>query len=268
MAPQTKNILEPPQTLHQSHRHLQTVAHRAYSGHKSRSVNDQQIADLLPMVHKIARRIVTYLRPPLSYEDLVSAGTVGLVKAARNFDPSRQADFKTYAYIRIKGAILDELRGWSFVPTDVNKQIRQTLQLSLEITEQTGATPPDTELAEKLGVPLPKLYEIFENARAQYFLSIDGFADDLPPQANILASSADVAPDVRFEQTELINKLSEAIAQLNQRERQIILLYYHQNLTMKQIAEIFEVTESRVSQLHAAAIFNLSVKLRHFNDSR
>jgi RNA polymerase sigma factor for flagellar operon FliA len=220
------------------------------------------------MVHKIAQRVVTYLRPPLSYEDLVSAGTVGLVKAARNFDPSREADFKTYAYIRIKGAILDELRGWSFIPTNVNKQIRETLQISLEITEKTGVAPTDAELAEKLGIPLPRLYEIFEKARAQHFISIDGFGEDYPAPANILASADAVRPDEQSEQTELINKLAEAITQLSQRQRRIILLYYNQHLTMKQIAELFDITESRVSQLHASALFNLSVKLRQFNDSR
>jgi RNA polymerase sigma factor for flagellar operon FliA len=87
-------------------------------------VEDEQIAEFLPMVGKIARQVVTYLKPPLSFEDMVSAGTVGLVRAARDFDPSHQAEFKTYAYIRIRGAILDELRCWSFVPANLNRRIR------------------------------------------------------------------------------------------------------------------------------------------------
>jgi RNA polymerase sigma factor for flagellar operon FliA len=201
------------------------AAKRAYAGQKTKPLDEQQIAQFLPLVHKIAQRAASYLRPPLTYEDLVSAGTVGLVKAARDYDAAFNTEFQTYAYIRIKGAILDELRGWAFIPPAVNKQIRRTIDLSVEITKQTGNPPSETELAEKLGLTLAQVYETFENARAQ------------------------------------------AIQQLDQRQRQLILLYYQQHLTMKQIAELFCVTEPRVSQLHATALFNLSVKLRQWDDS-
>ena len=125
MAVQTNNISE-EQFTKRSRKHLNTVALRAYSVQKrsvQSEVENEQISELLPMVHKIARRVVTYLKPPLSFEDMISAGTVGLVRAARDFDPSYQAEFKTYAYIRIKGAILDELRGWSFIPDNIRKRI-------------------------------------------------------------------------------------------------------------------------------------------------
>jgi RNA polymerase sigma factor for flagellar operon FliA len=256
------------ETLKDSQKHLSAVAVRAYSGQKKQSIKDERIAQLLPMVHKIVQRVVTYLKPPLSFEDLVSAGTVGLVKAARDFDPSHRANFKTYAYIRIKGAILDEFRDWSFVPASLNKQIRNAQQLSQEITEQTGTTPGDAELAEKLGITVDKLYETFENARARHFVSIDGFADDSPALGNLLAAADTTGPDEQIERAELIDKLAEALQQLPERQRQIILLYYRQNLTMKQIAEVFKITEPRVSQLHASALFNLSVKLRQWKDAR
>ena len=267
MAVQTKNIPEGP-LVKNSQKHLKTVAMRTYSDQKRPSVENERIAQFLPMVHKIVRRVVTYLKPPLSFEDLVSAGTVGLVKAARNYDPSHQTEFKTYAYIRIRGAVLDELRGWSFVPANLSKQIRNALELSQRITEQTGAAPADAVLAEKLGITLDKLYETFENARAQHFLSIDGFEDDMPALGKLLAEANTTNPAQQLEQAELIDKLTDAIQQLTERQRQIILLYYQQNLMMKQIAEIFKITESRVSQLHASAIFNLSVKLRQWKDGR
>ena len=103
-------------------------------------------------MQKAVQRVVTYIKPPLSYEDLVSAGVVGLVKAARDYDPSHQAEFKTYAYIRIRGAILDELRNSSFAPANVDKRIREATQISLEITERKGSLPTDEELAEKLQI--------------------------------------------------------------------------------------------------------------------
>jgi RNA polymerase sigma factor for flagellar operon FliA len=243
------------------------AARRAYAGQKKKPLDEQQIAQFLPLVHKIVQRAAGYLRPPLTYDDLVSAGTVGLVKAARDYDPSFNAEFKTYAYIRIKGAILDELRGWAFIPPNVNKQIRRAMDLSIEITKQTGTAPSETELAEKLGLTLDEVYQTFDNARAQQFLSIDGSGSDTPALANILAEPDAQTPDWQFEQAELLERLSKTIQELDERQRQIILLYYQQHLTMKQIAEVFSVTEPRVSQLHAAALFTLSAKLRYLCDA-
>ncbi len=258
-------------TPEDSRKHLNSVALRAYSGQKRSDkdpIEDGRIADLLPMVHRIVRQVVTYLRPPLSFDDMVSAGAVGLVKAARDFDPSYHAEFKTYAYIRIKGAVLDELRGSSLLPANLSKRVRCARQLSRKMLEQTGTAPTDAELAEKLGITIDELVETFENARAQYFVSLDGFGEDAPALSNLLAAANTSAPDEQIERAELIDKLAQAIQQLSRKQRQLILLYYQQYLTMKQIAKIFEITESRVSQLHASAIFNLSVKLRQWKDGR
>jgi RNA polymerase sigma factor for flagellar operon FliA len=259
--------------------YLKAVAARTYSGQKRPAVSpkagwlldDEQIAQLLPMVHKIAHRAAVYIKPPLSFEDLVSAGTVGLVRAARDFDASHEAEFKTYAYIRIKGAILDELRSSSLLPVNVNKQVRNARQLYQKITEQTGTAPTDDELAEKLGITVDEVYEIFENDRIQHFVSIDGLMDDGYTPSGFLSARDGrntATPDKQMEQAELIDELSQAIQQLDQRQRQIILLYYQQHLTMKQIADLFKITESRVSQLHASALFSLSVKLRQWKDDR
>ena len=255
-----------PVSIKDSQKHLKAVATRAYASQKKQTTKDERIIEFLPMVQKIAQRVVNYLKPPLSFEDLVSAGTIGLVKAARDYNPSYQAEFKTYAYIKIKGAMLDELRGWSFVPANINKQIREALQLNLEITERTGSPPTDEELAEKLGITVDRLYQTLESARTRHFLSIDGFGEEFPALGTLLAAPDSVKPDEHLEQAELIDKLTEAIQQLSERKRQIILLYYHQHLTMKQIGEVFNITEPRVSQLHASALFNLSVKLRQWKD--
>jgi RNA polymerase sigma factor for flagellar operon FliA len=232
--------------------HLKAVALRTYSGQKCQVLDKEQIIQLLPMVRKIAQRAVTYLRPPLSFEDLVSAGTIGLLKAARDYDASHHAEFKTYAYIRVKGAILDELRGLSL--------------LSRKITEQTGRAPADEQLAEKLEIPVEELYELFENARVQHFISIDHNGQERPALRDFLPAIGTVTPDNQIQQDELIAKLTEAIQQLEPSRRQIILFYYQHDLTMKQIAEIMNITESRVSQLHASALFNLSVRLRQWKD--
>jgi RNA polymerase sigma factor FliA len=243
------------------------AAKRAYASQNKKPFDETQIAQYLPLVHKIAQRVATYLRPPLTYDDLVSAGTVGLVKAARDYDASFNAEFQTYAYIRIKGAVLDELRGWAFIPPNVNKQIRRALDLSIEITKQTGSPPTEDELAEKLGITTEQVYETLDNARVQQFLSIDRASEDTPSLVNILSESDARTPDEQLQQTELIDRLTKSIQQLNERQRQVILLYYQQHLTMKQIAEVFQITEPRVSQLHAAALFNLTAKMRQYDDT-
>lgn len=265
MAATAKNAAE-SQLIENGQESLRTAARRAYSDQRDNTLSNEQITELLPMVRRIVQRVITYLKPPLSFEDLVSAGTVGLIKAARDYNPSRQAEFKTYAYIRIRGAVLDELRSWSFVPANVDRQIRKTLRLSLEITDRTGSAPTDDELAERLDISIEKLHEVFENARARHFVSVDGAQPDSLALGRILGAANTAAPDEQFEKNELIDRLTKAIQQLDQRQRQIILLYYQQELTMKQIAEVFNITEPRVSQLHAKALFHLAVKLRKWND--
>jgi len=234
VAVQTDNICKNRLTK-ENPTHLSSAAMRAYSGQKTPAQGDREselITGLLPMVHRIAGQVAAYLRPPLSFEDMVSAGTVGLVRAARDFDPSHRAEFQTYAYIRIKGAILDELRAWSFIPANVNKRIRETRQLSQKIMQETGIIPNDTELAGRLGITVDELNETFENARAQHFVSLDGFGDDSPALGHLLVADQTKSPGEKIERTELIEKLSEAIQHLNDKQRQVILLYYQQQLTM------------------------------------
>jgi RNA polymerase sigma factor for flagellar operon FliA len=249
--------------------HLKNIAHRKYSDHqKQKNDTEQMITDYLPMVQKIVNKVVSYLKPPLTYEDLISAGTVGLVKAAKDYDPARQAVFSTYAYIRVRGAVLDELRGWSFVPASVNKQISQAMQLSSEIAEETGSMPDDEELAEKLGISVEQLHKTYENARAKHFVSIDssGTSQEAPTLGNLLAATNTSTPLQQMEKKEMIEMLARAIQQLEERERQLILLYYQQQLTMKEIAKVFQITEPRVSQLHAGALCKLSIKLRQWEN--
>jgi RNA polymerase sigma factor for flagellar operon FliA len=189
-----------------SNGHLQTAAKNAYNDQKAQAIDDGQITQYIPMVHKIVSRVVSYIKPPLSYEDLVSAGTIGLVKAARDYDPAHQAEFKTYAYIRIRGAILDELRSFSFLPSAVSKQIRQATQMSLEITEEKGEVPTNEELAEKMQMPVNKLYQIFENARARQFLSLDISTDGSPSLGHSIRDTDTTPADKQLEKEELIKR--------------------------------------------------------------
>ena len=128
--------------------------------------------------------------------------------------------------------------------------------------------PSDEELAGRLGTSVEKMYRMFETARAKHFLSIHGLNDEAPALGQSLVATNAAQPGADLEKQELLAKLTEAITQLADKQREIILLYYHKGLTMKEIAEVFDITESRVSQLHASALFKLSVKLKQWDDSR
>lgn len=237
---------------------------RAYGSQVKASQEEQLILQYLPLVHRIVSQVISYLRPPLGRDDLVSAGTIGLVKAARDYDPSKDTEFKTYAYIRVRGAVIDELRQWSFTPPSLVRQFEQAQEVSAHLLEETGNPPTDEELAERLEIPLDKLYQMFESVRARHFLSIHGLDDEVPALGDCLASKGAEEPFWRIEKEELIEHLALAIQNLPKKQRRIIVLYYHKELTMKQIAEVLEITESRVSQLHAAALFTLSAALRNW----
>jgi len=244
---------------------LGAAAAKAYRRHSRQPQEDRLILEYLPLVHKIVGQVTSYLQPPLSREDLVSAGTIGLVKAARDYDPSRQAEFGTYAYIRIRGAIIDELRGWSFAPPSLKKQFDQAQQVLQDMLRESGHMPSDEALADQLGVTTDKMYRMFENVRARHFLSIHGLSDESPALGESLAAPHQ-EPGGDLERRELAQKLAEAIGRLPDKQRQVMLLYYTRQLTMKQAAEALDVTESRVSQLHAAALFRLSTQLKAWNE--
>ncbi len=240
------------------------VALRAYGDHTRRQREDEMIIQYLPLVHRIVQQVAAYLHPPLSRDDLISAGSIGLVKAARDFDPTRDAEFKTYAYIRIRGAVIDELRGWSFAPPTVKKMFDRAQEIAERFLQERGTAPSDEQIAEAMDLPLDKLYQVYETARARHFLSISGADEDAPALGDMLAAPQDSAPDSRLRRHEIKQTLAEAILELPEKQQQIILLYYHRELTMKQISEVMELTESRISQLHAAALFKLSVRMRHW----
>jgi RNA polymerase sigma factor for flagellar operon FliA len=235
---------------------------KAYSSCQKQSREDDLIVRYLPLVYRIVGKVVSYLRPPLSREDLISAGMVGLVKAARDYDASRDAEFKTYAYIRIRGAVIDEMRSWSFTPPNVRRQFEQAQDVSRRVLEKDGFLPSDEELAGKLGIGLDKMYRMFETARAKHFISLSGMDDDSLMLGQTLSGGDSHRPEQSMEREELIENLTAAIGKLSEKHRQVIVLYYNKELTMKQVAEVLEVTESRVSQLHAGALFRLSVLLK------
>ena len=247
--------------------YLTGQAMKAYSSQMSRQKRDEIILQYIPLVHRIVSQVVSYLQPALSKEDLVSAGTIGLIKAAMNFDATKDVEFKTYAYIRVRGAVLDELRGWSFTPPHVKKLLGQARTLSEQMFMKHGTFPSEQELANEMGIEQEKLLQIFETARAGHFLSLNGMDSDGSNFEQFLSFDSK-QPISSMEREELKSHLAEGIGSLPEKQRQVILLYYYEELTMREVAEVLEITEARVSQLHAAALFKMSVQLKLWNEKK
>jgi len=241
---------------------LGAKAREAYANESQKAREEERILSHLPMVRHIVNKIAGHLRRNIDLDDLISAGTVGLVKAAHAFDPARHTEFSTYAYIRIQGAVIDELRGRSFIPAESSRSIRKTREAYQTFLAVNGRPPADEELAAQAGITIEKLYKTLEDARRQHFLSIHGLSDDQPALGRLLPADEESSPGPQAERHELLQCLTRAIQELPERDRTLVILYYDRDLTMREIAETLEVTESRVSQMHASALFRLAMKLR------
>ena len=240
----------------------------AYARQAREAQEEKWIMDHIPLVHHIVNKVVGHVGATAEGEDLVSAGTLGLIKAAKSYDPSKDAVFKTYAYIRVRGAVIDELRGSSFVPAAVHNQIRRIREAYLEYQSIHGRAPEDDELAAEVGISSQQLYRTLEEARRQQFLSIHGLSAEEPMLGSFLPQDDAPGPADEAERRETLERLSEAIADLPERDRLILLLYYERDLTMKETAAVLGITESRVSQLHAGALFKLAAKLGANHEQR
>ena len=242
-------------------RTMQARVTRAYADQSSESAQEQMILAHLPLVRHIVQKVCAQINNSMDKEDLISAGTLGLVQAARGYDAGRDTEFKTYAYIRIRGAVLDEIRAKSFVPPGVHKQLRLVQKAYQRMTTSLGRPPEDEELAAELGVSVEQLYRTWQEVRQQHFLSIHGMTDEKPAYGQFLPAEHSPSPDDQAQRKELLERLTAAMQELPKRDRLILVLYYERDLTMKETAQVLGVTESRVSQLHASALFKLSMKL-------
>lgn len=240
---------------------LQARARRAYACQSREALEERWILDHLPLVRHIVQKVTAPLAYKGDVDDLISAGTLGLVKAARAFDPTRDSEFKTYAYIRVRGSVLDELRGRSFAPSSVHQQVRRVRQAYESLTAELGGPPDDEQLAARVGLATAELYHVLEEARRQNFLSIHGLSEEHPLLGTFVPADDAPSPQVQVERREVLAELAKAVQELPERDRLVLILYYERDLTMKEAAQVLGVTESRISQVHAAALFKLSMKL-------
>ena len=232
--------------------------------HKYKKNNDPQakmeiIEHYIQLVKVIAGRLYTSYGTNVEYDDLVSYGIFGLIDAIEKFDLNKQVKFKTYAQIRIRGAIIDELRSLDWVPRSVRQKARQVEEAYNKLENRLGRSVFDTEVAGELGITTEELQNILMQTNSFNIVSLEEtvFENNIIPKQE----EQDCLPEKQICVKETYNTLKENIEKLPIREKQVISLYYYNGLTYKEIGTILQISESRVSQLHSKAILRLRAKL-------
>jgi RNA polymerase sigma factor FliA len=221
---------------------------------------DQLILDHLPLLHHIVGRMTFDVPGRVDRDDLLGWGMIGLVGAADSWDSQRGLKFSTFAFPRIRGAILDELRRLDFLPRGRREKVRGVDRAVHELVQRNGVPPSPEEIASELGIPLCDVDEILQSAHVASNLSLDdGTATDL---ASMLVNPRSEDPVGSAEWREMKDLLVEAISGLPEQEKSVITLYYGEEMLLKEIGEILGVTESRISQVHSRALYRLNRELR------
>jgi RNA polymerase sigma factor FliA len=225
---------------------------------------ERLLTDHLPDVRYIAQRIHDRLPVQVPLEDLVHAGIIGLIEAVDRFDPTKHAQLATFAKFRIRGAILDSLRATDWSPRSLRKRTRAVEEANRALSGQLGRAPSESELAEKLSMGLPEFQQLLTQLNGLNLGSLDAYreGDSLEEETYAYRPNG-LSEDPYFIclKEELKSMLSAAIGILGERERQVISLYYFEELTMKEVGAVLEIGESRVSQIHSMAIVRLREKL-------
>jgi RNA polymerase sigma factor for flagellar operon FliA len=224
---------------------------------------EQAMAEHLPIVGIIARRVHERLPQHVLIEDLYSAGMLGLLDAFGRFDPSKQVKFRTYAQFRIRGAILDSLRTLDWSPRDLRRKGRAVEQAIQALIGQLNRSPTDIEIAQKLNIPLAAYQQLLGELKGLEIgtLHTERSAESDEEELDLIPGRPDDDPLYRYLNGEMRERLTRAISDLPERERLIMTLYYYEETSMKEISFILGVHVTRVSQIHASAVLHLRALL-------
>ena len=229
-------------------------------------LRDQLIMDYAPLIRFVAQRIAARLPSNIDIDDLISAGVIGLMDAIEKYDPSRDNKFKTYAEFRIRGAILDELRSQDWVPRSVRDKAKKIEKTYAELEQKLGRAVTDEELSVALGIQLDEYYDMVSKVKAVTLLSIDELSgpnqQDRKSLLECLENVSSKNPFTQLKSKGIRDLLVKHIDELPEKQKLVLSLYYYEDLNLKEIGRILEVTESRVSQLHTQAVEKLRSKLK------
>lgn len=230
-------------------------------------LREQIILEYAPLVKVVAGRLSMYLGYNVEYDDLVSYGIFGLIDAIDKFDMDKEVKFETYASLRIRGAILDQIRKMDWIPRTVRQKQKKIDEAIKKVEMQTGKTALDEEVARELGVTGDELTEWQSQLKVTNIVSLNEFIEQgTEPVMDARHNSHFIQPEEQVQETELREKLQEAMEQLTEKEKKVILLYYYEDLTLKEISRVLEVSESRISQLHTKALSKMQRTMGPYMD--
>ena len=228
-----------------------------YAGNRSPEVREKIILEYAPLVKVVAGRLSMYLGYNVEYEDLVSYGIFGLIDAIDKFDCLKDVKFETYASLRIRGAILDQIRKMDWIPRTIRQKQKRIDAAIKEIEAQYGRSATDEEIAKRLGITDDEYLDWQSQMKITNVVSLNEFLEqgsEVSNEAGSTRSSTFDSPEEILEREELKKMLAQALELLTEKERKVVLLYYYEDLTLKEISNILEVSESRISQLHTRAL--------------
>jgi len=224
------------------------------------------ILKFLPFTRSVAERMSLRLPPNVEVGDLVNAGIIGLIDAIEKFDPSKEIKFKTYAEFRIRGAILDELRSLDWLPRSLRQWTTQVEETYYKLEQELGRPATDYEMAQALDLGIEEFYEILNQVKGATLFSLDNSGEDSENKSknllSLIADSEDKSPFFSVKLKELKKVIGDAINRLPEKEKLVISLYYYEELTMKEIGKVLDITESRVSQIHTKAVLIMRSRLK------
>ena len=234
----------------------------AYRKKPTQELREQLIIEYAPLVKLVAGRLSMYLGHNVEYDDLVSYGIFGLIDAIDTFDLAKSVKFETYASLRIRGAILDQIRKMDWIPRTVRQRQRKMDEAIKQIEMRTGKNATDEELARELGLTEDELCNWQSQMKVTNVVSLNEFEENGPePVIDTSNKSHFAQPEDVVEEAELKETLVAALDLLTEKERKVIELYYYEEMTLKEISKILEVSESRVSQLHTKGLLKMRKRM-------
>jgi len=240
---------------------------KRYKKNNDPKARESLIIKYTPLVKYVAGKVAIGMPKSIEFEDLVGYGFFGLLDAIDKFDLNKNTKFKTYAITRIRGAIVDELRAKDWVPRTVRQKGKELERVIMELEEKLNRYPTDEEIAEVLGISDKELQKLYMNlsittVKSFYDSAIVSADNEKMAIVNTLEGSDNLNPEKVSERKELESIIGQIIEELPEKEKLVLILYYYEDLTLREIGEALEVTESRVSQLHTKAIYKLKAKLK------
>lgn len=237
-----------------------------YSKTKSSEVREKLIIEYAPLVKLVAGRLSMYLGYNVEYDDLVSYGIFGLIDAIDKYDTMKSVKFETYASLRIRGAILDQIRKMDWIPRTIRQRQKKIDSVIKEIELTTGHSATDEQIAQALGISEDEYSDWQSQMKVTNVVSLNEFMDqgsEVPAEHNRQNIRFD-SPEENIEKQELKQMLVQALELLTEKEKKVIVLYYYEELTLKEISRVLEVSESRISQLHTRALQKMKTKLGNY----